>query len=41
MRIDMDFNDTLEKAQFRKEAFDWLKENAPFKEGPKDGWRAS
>ena len=37
----MDFNDTPEEAQFRKEAFDWLKDNAPLKEGPKDSWRAS
>ena len=37
----MDFNDTPEEAQFRKEAFEWLKDNAPLKEGPKDGWRAS
>ena len=37
----MDFNDTPEEAKFRKEAYDWLKDNAPLKEGPKDSWRAS
>ena len=37
----MDFNDTPEEAKFRKEAYEWLKANAPLKEGPKDGWRAS
>ena len=37
----MDFNDTQEEAKFRKEAHEWLKANAPLKEGPKDGWRAS
>ena len=37
----MDFNDTPEEAKFRKEAFEWLKANAPLKEGPKDGWRAA
>ena len=35
----MDFNDTPEEAKFRKEAYDWLKANAPLKEGPKDSWR--
>ena len=37
----MDFNDTPEEAKFRKEAYDWLKANAPLKEGPKDSWRAA
>ena len=37
----MDFNDTPEEANFRKEAFEWLKDNAELKEGPKDGWRAA
>ena len=37
----MDFNDTPEEAKFRKEAYEWLKANAPLKEGPKDGWRAA
>ena len=37
----MDFNDTQEEAKFRKEAYEWLKANAPLKEGPKDGWRAA
>lgn len=37
----MDFNDTVEEANFRKEAYEWLKDNASLKEGPKDGWRAS
>ena len=36
----MDFNDTPEEAKFRKEV-DWLKDNAPLKEGPADSWRAS
>ena len=29
----MDFNDTQEEAKFRKEAYEWLKANAPLKEG--------
>ena len=37
----MDFNDTPEEANFRKEAFEWLRDNAELKEGPKDGWRAA
>ena len=27
----MDFNDTPDEAKFRKEAFEWLKANAPLK----------
>ena len=32
----MDFNDTTQEAEFRKEVFSWLSANAELKDGSKD-----
>ena len=32
----MDFNDTTQEAEFRKEVFSWLSDNAELKDGSKD-----